>query len=113
MKIKTLVADNMLLAYYDRKKPVTLQCDYSENGIGVALVQDGKPVQFASKALVNGEEDYAPRNAWGCVRHQEISSLPLWTQVCGGMRSQTPAPHPQEESLSGSAAPAWNVKSCR
>ena len=50
----------MLLAYYDRKKPVTLQCDYSENGIGVALVQDGKPVQFASKALVNGEEDYAP-----------------------------------------------------
>ena len=59
-KIKSLVADDMLLAYYDRTKPVTLQCDYSENGIGVALVQDGRPVQFASKALVNAERDYAP-----------------------------------------------------
>ena len=59
-KIKSLVADDMLLAYYDRKKPVTLQCDYSENGIGVALVQEGRPVQFASKALVNAEGDYSP-----------------------------------------------------
>ena len=59
-KIKTLVSDSMLLTYYDRSKPVTLQCDYSEKGIGVALVQDGKPVQFASKSLINAEEDYAP-----------------------------------------------------
>ncbi len=59
-KIKSLVSDNMLLAYYDRKQPVTLQCDYSENGIGVALVQNGRPVQFASKALVEAERDYAP-----------------------------------------------------
>ena len=51
-EIKALVKENMLLAYYDRKLPVTLQCDYSENGIGVALVQEGRPVQFASKALV-------------------------------------------------------------
>ena len=58
-KIKSLVSEDMLLAYYDRKKPVTLQCDYSEKGLGVALVQDGKPIQFASKALVDSEEDYA------------------------------------------------------
>ena len=59
-RVKELVTEDMLLAYYDRKKPVTLQCDYSENGIGVALVQEGRPVQFASKALVGAEEDYAP-----------------------------------------------------
>ena len=59
-KVKSLVTESMLLAYYDRKKPVTLQCDYSENGIGVALVQDGKPVQFTRKALVDGEENFAP-----------------------------------------------------
>ena len=59
-EVKSLVTESMLLTYYDRKKPVTLQCDYSENGIGVALVQDGKPVQFASKALVDGEENFAP-----------------------------------------------------
>ena len=59
-KVKSLVTESMLLAYYDRKKPVTLQCDYSEKGIGVALVQEGKPVQFASKALIEAEENFAP-----------------------------------------------------
>ena len=59
-KIKALVSEDMILAYYDRRKPVTLQTDYSENGIGVALVQEGRPVQFASKSLVNAERDYAP-----------------------------------------------------
>ena len=58
--IKSLLSEDMVLAYYDRKKPVTLQTDYSENGIGVALVQDGRPVQFASKSLVNCEKEYAP-----------------------------------------------------
>jgi hypothetical protein len=59
-RIKSLLSEDIQLAYYDRKKPVTLQCDYSEKGIGVALVQEGKPIQFASKALVGAEEDYAP-----------------------------------------------------
>ena len=51
-QIKGLVKQCMALSYYDRNKPVTLQTGYSERGIGMALVQDGKPVQFASKALV-------------------------------------------------------------
>ena len=50
----------MLLAYYDRKKPVVLQSDYSENGLGVALVQEGRPVRFASKSLSDNESEYAP-----------------------------------------------------
>ena len=49
-----------MLAYYDRNKEATLQCDYSTQGLGVALVQEGRPIQFASKALVGGEKDYAP-----------------------------------------------------
>ena len=59
-RVKSLVANSMSLAYYDRKKPVTLQTDYSEKGLGAVLVQDGKPIQFASKALVGGEADLAP-----------------------------------------------------
>ena len=35
-RVKEMVTEDMLLAYYDRKKPVTLQCDYSKNGIGVS-----------------------------------------------------------------------------
>ena len=58
--IKDLVRNCMMLSYYDRKKEVTLQCDYSEKGLGVALVQEGRPVQFASKALIDDENDFAP-----------------------------------------------------
>ena len=58
--IKRLVAEDMLLAYYDRTKAVTIQCDYSKKGLGVALVQDGSPIQFASKAVSGPEQDYAP-----------------------------------------------------
>ena len=46
--IKALVSQSMTLAYYDRAKPVILQTDYSEDGLGVALVQEGKPIRFAS-----------------------------------------------------------------
>ncbi len=59
-RIKGLVTNCMTLSHYDRSKPVTLQTDYSEKGIGVVLVQQGRPVQFASKALVGGEVDLAP-----------------------------------------------------
>ena len=58
--IKELVRQDIVLAYYDRKKPVTVQCDYSKQGLGVALVQNGRPVQFASKAISGSEADYAP-----------------------------------------------------
>ena len=59
-EIKELVKEDILLTYYDRKKPVTVQCDYSKQGLGVALVQDGRPVQFASKAISDSEAQYAP-----------------------------------------------------
>ena len=58
--LKALVSNNMMLAYYDRTKEATLQCDYSEQGLGVALVQEDKPVRFASKALVDGEKGLPP-----------------------------------------------------
>ena len=43
--IKDLVSNYMLLSYYDRKKEVTLQCEYSENGLGVTIVQGDRPIQ--------------------------------------------------------------------
>ena len=58
--LKSIVANDMTLAYYDRTKPVELQTDYSQSGLGAALVQDGRPIQFASKALSDAEKNYAP-----------------------------------------------------
>ena len=51
---KELIASQSTLQYYHVKKPVTLQVDASENAIGGALLQDGKPVCFTSHTL-----DYA------------------------------------------------------
>ena len=36
-----------------------IQCDASEKGLGAALLQDGKPVAFASRALTDTETRYA------------------------------------------------------
>ena len=39
--------------------PVTIHCDSSETGLGVALLQDGQPVVFASRTLTPTERGYA------------------------------------------------------
>ena len=57
--IKDLIKKETTLAYYDRKKNLTLEVDSSLRGIGAALVQDGKPIAFASKAFTPAEQRYA------------------------------------------------------
>ena len=38
---------------------VTLQCDASQSGLGAALMQNGQPVAYASRALTSAETRYA------------------------------------------------------
>ena len=59
-KIKQLVSQAPILQYYDVTKPVTIQCDASGKGLGAMLLQDGKPVCYASRALSDTETRYAP-----------------------------------------------------
>ena len=58
-KVKELVAATPVLRCYDPAKEITLQCDASQNGLGAALMQEGQPVAFASRALTNTERRYA------------------------------------------------------
>ncbi len=48
-----------ILAYFDRKKEVVIQCDASNEGLGAVLLQDGKPIAFKSKTLTTTQENYA------------------------------------------------------
>ncbi|KAK3108602.1 hypothetical protein FSP39_011752 [Pinctada imbricata] len=58
-KVKQLVTSDPLLQYFQPGKKVTLQCDASEKGLGAALLQDAKPVAYASRALTDTEGRYA------------------------------------------------------
>ena len=46
----------MLLHYYDPSKKSIIQVDASSRGLGVALIQEGKPIAFASKSLTKTEQ---------------------------------------------------------
>ena len=58
-EIKTLVTAVPVLRYYDVSKPVTIQSDSSQTGLGCCLLQGGQPVAFASRALNQTEQNYA------------------------------------------------------
>ena len=49
-----------VLQYYNVTKPVTIQCDVSGKGRRAVLLQDNKPVCYASRALTDTETRYAP-----------------------------------------------------
>ena len=60
-KIKDPIAKSATkpLRYYDRRKPVTVQADASQRGLGASLLQDGQPIAYASKSLTDTETRYA------------------------------------------------------
>ena len=57
--IKKNVTKTPVLRYYNVKEEVTLQCDASQFGLGAALMQNGQPVAYASRALTEAETRYA------------------------------------------------------
>ena len=58
-EVKQAISEEITLNYFDSTKEVVLQVDASTNGLGAALIQEGKPVAFASKSLTDVETRYA------------------------------------------------------
>ena len=58
-KLKNILSSTPVLTFYDAKKPVIISCDASQSGLGTLLLQDGKPVAYASRALSSTETRYA------------------------------------------------------
>ena len=44
-----------VLRFYDVAKPVVVQCDVSSTGLGAVILQNGRPVEFASRAITHTE----------------------------------------------------------
>eukprot|EP00731_Ephydatia_muelleri_P002546 Em0001g2546a len=55
-QVKTLIAADLLLAYNDASKPVTIHCDASTDGLGATLLQEGRPVVSVSRSLSKRKE---------------------------------------------------------
>ena len=57
--LKASVTNTPVLRYYNMEEEVTLQCDASQSGLGAALMQNGQPVLYTSRALTSPETRYA------------------------------------------------------
>lgn len=57
IKVEILKSD--ILVPFDPSKEIIVQCDASQNGLGCCLIQDGKPISFASRSLTKYERNYA------------------------------------------------------
>ena len=58
-QVKKLTTESLVIAYYDPQSELVVECDASERGMGAALLQNGKPIGYASRALTSTETRYA------------------------------------------------------
>ena len=57
--VRETLAQDTVLTFYDVRKPATKQADASQSGLGCGLMQQGRPVAFASRALTEAEHNYS------------------------------------------------------
>ena len=55
-----MLTSEKLLQYYDYRKPLVIQTDASTAGLGAVLLQEEKPVAYASRSVSKSESNYAP-----------------------------------------------------
>ena len=58
-EVKKLLTQAPVLAFYDVNKPLTLENDACEYGLGAAIFQEGRPIAYASRTLTEAERRYA------------------------------------------------------
>jgi len=59
-KLKDMCCKTPALAYYDVRKDVTIQCDASKSAVGAVLLQEGRPIAYASRKLRASELNWEP-----------------------------------------------------
>ena len=77
--IKQILVKPVCLAFYDVAKPVRLQVDACKGRLGAVLIQNDRPVGYASRAMTESQQRYAMIEkellavVFGCERfHQYI-----------------------------------------
>ena len=57
-RTKEEISKNVTLPYFNPKSSTTLQTNVSKKGLGAVILQDSRPVMFASWALTGAEKNY-------------------------------------------------------
>lgn len=68
--IKDNIMKSEILVPFDASKNITVQCDASQNGLGCCMLQEGRPISFASRSLTNRK-----RNVVDIVRLHKVPFL--------------------------------------
>ncbi|RUS87639.1 hypothetical protein EGW08_004624 [Elysia chlorotica] len=58
-KVKKTIANTPVLKYFSTEKPLEVQVDSSKDGLGAVLLQNGQPIEFASRTLTESEKRWA------------------------------------------------------
>jgi len=58
-KIKRLLTTAHVLGYYSPQEEVTQQCDSSSYALSAVLLQNGRVIEYASRAMTEAERNYA------------------------------------------------------
>lgn len=58
-EVKSLMCEAPVLAFYDPNKKLTLENDACEYGLGSVMLQEGRPIAYASRSLTETERRYA------------------------------------------------------
>ena len=107
--VKREIAIAPILAYYNPRKSTVLQMDASMTGLGACLLQDERPVYFASKSLTVAQRDYVVMEleflavAWAMDKFHhflyannlilETDQKPLETIISRNLNEATPCLH--------------------
>jgi RNase H-like domain found in reverse transcriptase/Reverse transcriptase (RNA-dependent DNA polymerase)/Integrase zinc binding domain/Integrase core domain len=82
--LKHLLSTAPVLAYFDVTKPTVIECDASSTGLGSVLLQEDRPIAYASRALTTTEQNYAQIEketlaiVFSCVHfNQYITAKPI------------------------------------
>ena len=58
-KIISVLTSSPVLGFYDSKKDIVLTSDASQHGLGACIMQEGKPIAYASRSLTATQCNYA------------------------------------------------------
>ena len=97
--IKDIFTQRIVLPYFSEEKDCILQVDASKKGFGAVLIQDEKPVYYASRTLSKAEEELpksGKRMHGSSMGYGKVPLLSLWKGFRVANRSEASSFHIQE-----------------